>query len=211
MITFLHTAQANVKRFDDLVRKYDPDIEIRHFVNEDLLRFALTDGKANASAFIEEAEQVKDQTQGLIVCTCSSYGEACELVPGIRRIDKPAVNYLVNKYTRIGLAFTAPSTAAISKKLIHDAGEKMSKNIEVIPIDCSSCWTYFQSGQTDLYEENIARIIGEDQSNAEAIFLAQASMENAKNYLADFAKEVMASPEFGVRHYLSHISDEKTM
>lgn len=202
MITFLHTAEINVKRFDDLVRKYDPNIEIQHFVNEDLLHHALTQGKADARAFIEEAEKVKNKSAGVIVCTCSSYGEVCEDVAGIERIDKPVVEYLVQKYDRIGLAFTAPSTVPISKKLIEDSAAKIGKNVEVILIDCSSCWPHLQSGDTNLYERKIAELIRKNDSNSEAIFLAQASMENAKALLADFEKEVIGSPDFGVRYYL---------
>ena len=80
MITFLHTARANVKRFEDLVRKYDREVEIQHFVNEELLHVPLTEGKADSEAFQQEAEKVKKDTTGMIVCTCSSYGDECDLV-----------------------------------------------------------------------------------------------------------------------------------
>lgn len=104
MITFLHTARVNVQRFEDLVRKYDPVIEIRHYVNEDLLHYALAKGKADGVAFRKEAERIKKESSGLIVCTCSSYGDECDNVSGVERIDQPAVRYLVDKYDRIGLA-----------------------------------------------------------------------------------------------------------
>jgi len=146
MITFLHTAKANVKRFEDLIRKYDQEVEIRHFVYEDLLRRALAEGRADSASFKIEAEKVKKETTGMIVCTCSSYGDECELVSGIERIDKPAVEYLVQNYQNIGLAFTVKSTVPVSKKLVEDSARQLNKSIEITLIDCSDCWKYFEQG-----------------------------------------------------------------
>lgn len=207
MITFLHTAKANVKRFEDLVRKYDQDVEIRHFVNEELLRRALAEGKADGPAFQAEAEKVKKETPGMIVCTCSSYGDECELVSGIERIDKPAVEYLVQKYQNIGLAFTVKSTVPVSKKLLEDSARRFNKSIEITLIDCSTCWKYFEQGDPERYEKEIAQIILATNTGVEAIFLAQASMQNAALHLRNFEKEVMASPDYGVQEFLKRLKD----
>lgn len=202
MITFLHTAQVNVQRFEKLVRKYDSGIEIRHVVNEDLLRYALANGTADLSAFSQTANKIKGKDHGLIVCTCSSYGEACDQVGEIERIDRPVVEYLVKKYERIGLGFTVKSTEAISRQLIEESARNIDKTVEVIPIDCTTCWTHLEKGDPEQYAKSIADIIRNEHNACQAIFLAQASMENAKNYLTDFDKEVMGSPEYGVIHYL---------
>jgi hypothetical protein len=205
MITFLHTSAANVQRFDDLVRKYDQDIEIKHFVNEDLLSYALANGKADLVAFEAEAQKVKEVSSGTVVCTCSSYGDASDTIAGIERIDRPVVAYLVQKYSRIGLAYTAGSTWEASRKLVITEAEKIGKNVEVIKLDCTSCWNHFANKHFEEYEQGIAQLIKNDQSNAEAIFLAQASMQNAKRYLENYEKEVLASPEFGVKTYLDRM------
>lgn len=202
MITFLHTTRINVQRFEDLVRKYDPIIEIRHYVNEDLLHYALTEGKADGVVFRKEAERVKKESPGLIVCTCSSYGDECDNVSGVERIDQPAVEYLVDKYDRIGLAYTVRSTVPISRRLIEKSALKLEKPVQVLLIDCSSCWRYLEEGDSARYEEEIANIIKNDISGAEAIFLAQASMEGARKYLSFFDREVMASPDYGVQQFL---------
>jgi hypothetical protein len=207
MITFLHTARANVKRFEDLVRKYDREVEIRHFVNEELLQRALTQGKADSEAFKLEAEKVKKETTGMIVCTCSSYGDECDLVSGIERIDKPAVEYLVEKYQNIGLAFTVKSTVPVSKKLLEDSALRLNKSIKITVIDCSDCWKYFEQGDPERYEKEIAQIILTANTDVEAIFLAQASMQNAALHLRNFDKEVMASPDYGVQEFLRRLKD----
>ena len=205
MITFLHTSAANVSRFDDLIKKYDSGIEVRHIVNEDLLRTALHTGKADESTFRAEVERAKTSASGLIVCTCSSYGDACDTLPGVERIDRPVVAYLVQRYSHIGLAYTAGSTWEASKRLVLSEAEKIGKKVEVIRFDFTACWKNFEAGNFEAYERGIAELIKADDSEAEAIFLAQASMQNAKSYLEDYEKEVLASPEFGVRVYLNRL------
>lgn len=207
MITFFHTAKANVKRFEDLVRKYDQEVEIRHFVNEELLHRALADGKADGPAFQQEAKKVKKQSSGMIVCTCSSYGDECELVSGIERIDKPAVEYLVRNYQNIGLAFTVKSTVPVSKKLLEDSARQLNKSIAITLIDCSDCWKFFEEGDPERYEKEIARIILGKNGEADAIFLAQASMQNAALHLSALDKEVMASPDYGVQEFLRRLKN----
>ncbi|MBK8505361.1 MAG: hypothetical protein IPL46_26065 [Saprospiraceae bacterium] len=207
MITFLHTAKANVKRFEDLVRKYDEDVEIRHFVNEDLLRYALAQGTADSESFQQETAKIKNETSEMIVCTCSSYGDECEKVDGIERIDQPAVEYLVKKYNRIGLAFTVKSTVLVSKKLVEDTARRLNKDVEISLIDCSDCWRFFEQGDPEQYEKEIAQIILEKNSGVEAIFLAQASMQNAAQHLKTLDKEVMASPEYGVQEFLKRLKN----
>ncbi len=206
MITFLHTAGINVKRFEDLVRKYNSDIEIKHFVNEDLLRFALTHNQPNSEAFIEEVQKIKNETAGMIVCTCSSYGDECDLLPGIERIDKPVAEYLVSNYQSIGLAYTAKSTLASSLNLLNQVAKSLRKSISIIEYDCTGCWKYLEQGDTDRYEKGIAAIIEQQLSPAEAIFLAQASMENARHHLQSFDKEVISSPDYGVKKFLEKLS-----
>jgi hypothetical protein len=207
MITFLHTAKANVKRFEDLVRKYDEQVEIRHFVNEELLRYALAEGKADSEGFQAEAMKVKKDTLGLIVCTCSSYGNECDLVAGIERIDQPAVEYLVKKYNRIGLAFTVKSTVPVSKKLVEDTARRLKRDVEISLIDCSDCWKFFEQGDPIQYEKSIAEIILANHAGVNAIFLAQASMQNAAQHLKALDKEVMASPDYGVKEFLKRLKN----
>lgn len=206
MITFLHTAGLNVKRFEDLVRKYNSEIEIKHFVNEDLLRFALTHNRANSEAFRDEVQKIKKEPTGLIVCTCSSYGDECDLLQEIERIDKPVAEYLVANYQNIGLAYTAKSTLASSLNLLNQVAESLHKSINIIEYDCTGCWKYLEQGDTDRYEREIAAIIEKQLSPAEAIFLAQASMENARHHLHSFDKEVISSPEYGVKKFLEKLS-----
>lgn len=210
MIAFLHTSSIHVKRFEELTKRVDPKMVTRHFVHEDLLATALLTGKTDSRGFIEEVRKIKNESPDLIICTCSTYGNECESIAAVERIDKPIAEYLVSNYTKIGLAYTAISTKVISENLILDVAKSIGKVVEVIDCDCTGSWKYFEKGDIDNYEKEIAKTIKFNTSNADVIFLAQASMENAKRYLQPFEKEVVSSAEFGVKAILQQINKSCT-
>ncbi len=203
MIAFLHTSEIHIDRFENLVMKYNSEIPIKHFVNEELLSVALSNGKLDTVSFKNEIEIIKKESPLLIICTCSTYREECDQYPDIYRIDEPVVIHLISKYQKIGLAYTAISTKKISENLLLKTAKSFDKNIEIIDCNCTESWRHFEEGAIDLYEKSIALKIKEIASETDVIFLAQASMEGAKKYLASLEQEVFSSPEFGVKTYLN--------
>ncbi|MCB0669863.1 MAG: hypothetical protein KDC80_28755 [Saprospiraceae bacterium] len=205
MITFLHTAKVNIERFENLVRKYNAHIRVDHVVNEELLQYALRSGTVDIRGFTQTAQEIKRHAENLIVCTCSSYGEVCDQLMDIERIDRPVVEYLVSKYDHIGLAFTVKSTVPVSRQLIEECAANIKRPVEVIPIDCTGSWSHLENGDQESYAKTIAQEIRNSHQDCDAIFLAQASMENATQFLKDLDKEVLASPDFGVQYYLDQM------
>ncbi|WP_369048475.1 hypothetical protein [Tenacibaculum sp. UWU-22] len=202
MIAFLHTSEIHIQRFEKLVRKYDKNVTVKHFVNEKLLETALLSGKADSELFKNEIENIKKKNPSLLICTCSTYGEECDNHTTVYRIDKPVIEYMVQNYTKIGLAFTAHSTKKVSENLILKVASELNKQIEILNCDCSEFWTYFENKDIEKYEKGIAKSIEQIASKVEVVFLAQASMEGAKTYLTDLKKEVLSSPEFGIKKLL---------
>ncbi len=202
MIAFLHTSNIHIERFENLVRKFDKEVEIAHFVNEDLLDYAMSTGKTDTQGFKQEVKNIMKKQPELIICTCSTYGAECDQSADIERIDQPIVEHLVANYRKIGLAYTAASTKMVSQNLIERVAKKQNKQVEIVDGDCSSAWVHYENQEFDQYQKTIAEQLRTYESAAEAIFLAQASMEGAKQHLADFTKEIYTSPEFGVKSYL---------
>ncbi|MEM6843581.1 MAG: hypothetical protein AAF632_15240 [Bacteroidota bacterium] len=202
MIAFLHTSSIHIERFENLVRKFNQEVEVKHFVNEDLLNYAMSKGTTNTEGFFQEVLSIKNEKPELIICTCSTYGEACDQRDDIERIDQPIVEHLVANYNKIGLAYTAQSTKRVSQDLIVKIAQKQGKQVDIVDCNCSSAWVHYESGDFDQYAWATAERIKAYEEEVDVIFLAQASMENAKKHLSDFTKEIYASPEFGVRNYL---------
>ena len=205
MITFLHTSSIHIDRFEQLVRKYHSTIPIQHIVNEAILEIALTTGDLDKSSFLRTIQEIEQSNSKLIICTCSTYGQLCDQLPSIKRIDRPIAEQIVAQYSTIALAYTALSTKAISQDLLLQTAKQQGKKIHIIDCDCTHCWPYFEAGDLQKYEEEIATTIRRKANQAEVIFLAQASMEGAMAYLEDLEQTVVSSPEFGVKHFLQNL------
>lgn len=205
MIAFLHTNKVHIKRFEALVKTVYPNLKTKHFVNKTILDNALLTGQTDTSTFNKEIELIRAEKPTLIICTCSTFGGESDKHTDVYRIDKPIITYLVENYSKIGLAFTANSTKVVSENLILKIALEKQKLIDVIHCDCSKFWPYFETGKIDDYAKHIAKHILSFESKVDVMFLAQASMEGAKDYLDTFKKDVFTSPEFGIKALLNTI------
>lgn len=201
-ITFLHTSASHINRFQKIVHKIDNTIKINHFVNEQLLKTALKTGKVDKEGFANEIQKIKNNKFENIICTCSTYGDLCNEDEKVYRIDQPVAEFIVSNYSTIGLAFTAKSTKEKSMELLKKMAKRINKQIEIKELDCQHCWTWFEKGDFESYEVEIANQIKKMGNNCEVIFLAQASMEGAKKHLEKEKYEVVSSPKFGVQKYI---------
>ncbi|WP_152287381.1 hypothetical protein [Flavicella marina] len=205
MIAFLHTSKIHIPKFENLVREFNSDIEIQHFVNESLLAEAIEMGEVNQIKFVDQINKIEKTDPMLVICTCSTLGTACDATQNVHRIDRPIANYLSENYKKIGLAFTANSTKLASTVLLSEAAKSQGKSIEIIPIDCSSAWTYYLQNDFERYESEIAKCLLEKQDAVDVVFLAQASMEGAIEKAKGYSKEIYTSPAYGVKTILKQL------
>jgi|GEM_PF-2924087 len=206
-ITFLHTSHTHIQRFNDIVHKIIPDYVVNHIVNETLLEDAIKAGEVNKAGFAEQIKAITADTTDKIICTCSTYGVLCDDYQHVFRIDGPIAELIVTKYKSVGIAYTAVSTRDSSMNLIADTGKRLNQSILVKEIDCSHCWTYFEQGDIEKYESEIALKIRTDYDGEEVIFLSQASMQGAKRspLIADL--NIVSSAEYGVAYLMETLSD----
>jgi hypothetical protein len=202
MIAFLHTSDIHISKFENLVNKYNSSVRIKHYVNADMLSKALTTGRADSKTFKKEVGEIQTEKPDLIVCTCSTYGEECDRLEGIERIDMPIAKHLVSNFKKIGVAYTATSTKESSENLLQRMAVELDTSVELIDCNCSDSWVHYENDDFDSYTRGIAKTIESFEHEVDVVFLAQASMEGAKNYLPNFKIEVLSSPEFGIREYL---------
>ncbi|PKH49358.1 hypothetical protein CXF68_01050 [Tenacibaculum sp. Bg11-29] len=202
-IAFLHTSNVHIERFENLVKKFDKNIQTKHYVNEKLLNYALKNSQLDSEGFKKELQNIKKINPNLIICTCSTYGEECDNSNDIKRIDFPITNYLVSKYKKIALVYTASSTERVSSNLIQRIANDKNKEIEILICDCSESWIHFENNNFEKYEKTIASKIKKVATKADVVFLAQASMEGVKKHLLNLGIEIFSSPEFGIKNYLN--------
>ena len=202
MIAFLHTVHQLKSKFESLVKEHSNDITVKHFVNEDLLTNALKNGQSDDIMFNRCIDKILKEKPKMIICTCSSYGESSDQLTHVLRIDRPIAKYIVANFSKIGMAFTATSTKVISENLLLSEAQKINKTIDIVPIDCSSAWEYYESKDFDKYEQSVAQTINENHENVDVIFIAQASMQGAIKLLEHIDKPMLTSPEYGVKSFV---------
>ena len=206
VIAFLHTSKFHVDRFEKIFDEVVGQYSVKHFVNEGLLEYALNNGMTNSFQFEEQINIIKKDNPSLIICTCATYGEESDQVEGVFRIDRPIVHYIISRYKRIGLVFSANSTKKVTTNLLFETAKKFDKKIELIDCDCSKHWNHFENGNQDEYESQIMKSIEKIEDQVDVILLAQASMEGVKKLLSNFSKQVLSSPTYGVNEILTSLS-----
>ncbi|MEH0154966.1 hypothetical protein V6R21_12545 [Limibacter armeniacum] len=202
MVAFLHTSSSHIKRFDLLLSQNNIQTPVTHFVNEELLQSALTDGKVDLEGFHDQINRIKEKGFLSIVCTCSTYGVEADKLEGVERIDRPAVEYLLQNYKKIVVAFTANATKVSTLTLFKEVSDSLGMVSHIEFCDCSAAWAHFENGNMEAYELAIADFIKSVAEEADAVFLAQASMEGAKKYLTTLNIEIVSSALLGVRYFL---------
>lgn len=209
MIAFFHTLSKNIERFNSIIQNIDPKIDVQHFVNEKILNTVMNEGHisdATSEIFRSEIQQIQQHKPDLIICTCSTFGGESKKLSSegfdVKRIDQPIVEYMVRKYSKILVAYTAKSTKNISRNLLLEVSTELNKEIEIIECDCTKSWYFFLEGEQEHYESSIAKKVIECQEKAEVIFLAQASMEGTEKHLKAITKEILTSPEYGVNYFV---------
>lgn len=204
MLGFLHTAAVHVAGFAELARGLAPRVEVSHVVRPDLLAQALADGvvsPATRDAARAEVARLFAAGATVVVCTCSTLGDAAEGSPRpagayVLRVDRPMAERAVSLGRPI-LVVAAAQTALDTALSLLNSVSKTS--LPARALLCERAWQRFQAGDHAGYAAEVAEAVKRDVRPTEVVMLAQASMAPAATLLHGAALEVLASPELGVR------------
>ena len=209
-LAFLHTSQSHIEKFDHILNSLGSNIKQKHYIKSELIDYAIKNNKTDSINFKNIIDKIKLDKPDFIICTCSTYGEEAEKYDNVFRIDKPICEFIVNNYSKMGLVYTAKSTASISKKLLEDISKNNSKKISIIDCDCSEQWIHFEKNNIKEYEQNISNSIKKIEKNTDVIFLAQASMDGVKKILTNFKIDILSSPRYGVEQIIKSFNKQYT-
>jgi hypothetical protein len=205
MLAFLHTSPVHVPTFERLVRALNADIPITHEVREELLTQAVADGGVSDAT----RQAVQSAVQGLVaagarvvVCTCSTIGEAAEQTPNVDRayvfrVDRPMAEQATSLGRPILVVAATPTALSTAIGLLQES----AKGRAVAPrqLLCARAWPLFQAGELAAYAQLIASEVDEHAAPGEVVVLAQASMAPAAPLVSLADVELLTSPETGVR------------
>ncbi len=202
VLALLHTSPAHVPVFDALRDEDHQGLELRHFVDEELLARARREGPEAVTDAVRDAlEEAVAVGARAVLCTCSTIGAVAESagadvgVPVLRG-DRPMAAAAVAAGPRVVVAATLESTLEPTVALVEEESRRIGRPAEVRTLLVDGAWARFEAGDT----EGCARLVAEAVDaviDADAIVLAQGSMAPAQ-HLTTTAVPVLSSPRPGL-------------
>lgn len=207
MLGFFHTGAVHVATFERLAQAAEPGITVRHVVREDLLASAIAAGKVTneiASSVQREVGGLLEQGARVVVCTCSTLGDAAEATltataATILRVDRPLAEQLVATGQPILVVAALPSAMATAVDLLGGVARARHNELRLRELPCSAAWPLFLAGDLDGYAQRVAALVDEQAQPGEQVMLAQASMAPALPLIRRHDIQAFTSPALGVQ------------
>ncbi|MGI4894465.1 MAG: aspartate/glutamate racemase family protein [Janthinobacterium lividum] len=207
-VGFLHTADAHVRTFRDLIAERDDSVGQRHLVDTGLLLTAREQAANRVrTALVDRLRRLRAEGADIVVCTCSTIGPIAKSVGaelGIRvmRVDRPMAEAAVLAGRRIAVVHSLDAAAATLVPLLRECATTTGRSIEIVPVRCAETWTAFESGDLTAYATGVADAVRCSVQSLEppvdVVVLAQASMMSVAPLLRDLHLPVLTSPRLAV-------------
>lgn len=202
MLALLHTSPLHIPVFEALRQEHHPDLELRHFVDGELLARARREGpEAVADDVRKELHRAVAEGARAVLCTCSTIGGVAEVAAAeagvpVLRVDRPMASAAVAEGERVVVLATVESTLGPTASLIEDEARRTGRPVEVRARLVEGAWERFDAGDVD----GCARLVAataDEVTDADAIVLAQVSIAPAQQ-LVTTQVPVLSSPRPGL-------------
>lgn len=207
-VGFLHTADAHVRVFRDLLTERDETVAQQHLVDTGLLQRARAHGLASVRpALADRLRRLVAEGADVVVCTCSTVGAEAKSVGaqmGLRvvRVDRPMAEAAVLAGRRIAVVSSLDEAAATVRPLLLECAAATGRTVELVDVDCTGTWAAFEAGDLLSYATGVAdtvrRAVHAMARPVDVVVLAQASMIAAGPLLRDLHVPVLTSPRLAV-------------
>lgn len=202
MLALLHTSPLHVPVFDALRDEDHQGLELRHFVDEELLSRARAENPEAVTDDVRAAlsRAVADGARA-VLCTCSTIGGVAEAAAAeagvpVLRVDRPMAAAAVATGPRVVVLGTVHSTLGPTAALVEEEARRAGRPVAVRTHLVPGAWQRFEAGDTDGYARLVATA-ADETTDADAIVLAQASMAAAQP-LTTTSIPVLSSPRPGL-------------
>ncbi|MGN9758329.1 aspartate/glutamate racemase family protein [Streptomyces sp. SD31] len=202
MLALLHTSPLHVPVFDALRDEDHQGLQLRHFIDEELLARARREGPESVVDDVRDAlrEAVADGARA-VLCTCSTIGAIAEAAAAeagvpVLRVDRPMAAAAVAEGPRVVVLATVESTLGPTVSLIEEEARRAGRPVDVRTRLVEGAWERFDAGDVD----GCARLVASaaDQvTDADAVVLAQVSLTRARQ-LTTTPVPVLSSPRLGL-------------
>ncbi|MFG2516333.1 aspartate/glutamate racemase family protein [Streptomyces sp. NPDC048584] len=202
MLALLHTSPVHVPVFDALRDELRPGLELRHFVDAELLERARADGPAAVADDVgARVTEAVGGGAGAVLCTCSTIGGVAEAAAArsgvpVLRVDRPMAAEAVAAGSRVVVLAALESTLAPTVALLEEEADRAGRPVDVRTVLVEGAWARFEADDPAGYVRRVADA-ADAVTGADVIVLAQASMAPAER-LTTARVPVLSSPRPGL-------------
>jgi Asp/Glu/hydantoin racemase len=204
----VHTSATLVPVFQQLCRAKLPHVDTFNIVDDSLIKDVIAHGALTPQTTSRVAGHIRSAEAAgadYILVTCSSIGPAVEAaapligVP-VLRVDRPMADRAVQAGRKIGVIATLSTTLTPTADLIRRRAEAAGRQIELSSRLCKGAYDALMGGDAMKHDAMVAAALKELAGRVDVIVLAQASMAQVVEGLAETDRRVpiLASPPLAV-------------
>ena len=207
-LALIHTAHALIPEMEALCQRLLPDVRTAHFLDETVLRDAMSRKVLDADITQRVCEMAILAERGgadAVFVTCSSIGPAAEKAAGIiriplRRIDVPMCRQAVRRGGRVAVAATVETTLAPTEDLIRAIASERGKRLRVEKALFAKAFDARLAGDAEKHDAILQEGLEKLLRRCNTLVLAQASMARVASRLKPpTGVKILSSPESGIR------------
>jgi len=203
-VVLIHTVATLPSVFDRLLAEHVPAARPTHVVDESLLADTIAHGMLPATRrrLAGHVAAAEDAGAEAVLVTCSSLGEAAELVRPfagipVYRVDTPMAVEAVTAGDRIAVLATLESTLGPTRRLLAREAERLGRHPAITASLCPGAFEAQRGGDPGRHDELVLAEARRLAATADVLVLAQASM--ARALTTDLGTPVLTSPTSAVR------------
>lgn len=207
-MTVVHTSFLAVASLTDLFSEIAPDVELRHRVEDGLLRDVIAAGGVTPELrerLLGVFREAADDGCDVVFSQCSSVGgvadEAAALVEvPVVKMDTPMADRACELGTRIGVVATLATTLGPTRELIERAAREKGVEVQVETRLVDGAFARLEAGDRAAHDEAVLGAIRALFARVDVVVCAQGSMAAVLPRLGETPVPVLTSPRIGVEH-----------
>ncbi len=213
VVFLVHTSFVSVQHLTELFQELGPDLELRHIVDDSLLKEVLANGgvtpavRRRMRGYYQAAELAG---ASLIFNQCSSVGEAADAaaravrVPVVK-VDTAMAEEACRIGSRIGVVATLETTLGPTCRLIEATAKRMRKRVVVTRGLVKGAFEKLVGGDRARHNAMVLEAIRALAQKVDVVVCAQGSMVAILPELGPTPVPVLTSPRLGVASVVARL------
>jgi aspartate/glutamate racemase len=207
VVTVVHTSFLVVDSLTELFREIAPDVELRHRVEDGLLRDVIAEGgvtPALKERLLAHFHSAAADGCDVVFSQCSSVGgvadEAAALIDvPVVKIDTPMAEHACALGKRIGIVATLGTTLVPTRELVEQTARKHGVEVEIESLLVEGAFAQLEAGDRAAHDDAVLDAIRSLIARVDVVVCAQGSMAAVVPRLGETPVPVLTSPRLGVQ------------